>query len=383
MKTDIRDDNLLRTLDPRTLAGYLKNRGWTMAGKFKSDVPVFAKDALQVLVPMTKTYADYGLRVGELLAALSEDEKRSKVEVFEDLMFTSADKIRFRLKSPLARRGVLPINLGVTFVERARDVIQAAACSAVEKKPYYHGRRVQKVEDYMARVYLGQTERGSFVLNAGSPVSAPVDQLVDEEPFERMVTKTLLKSVSAAKEAAANATLGLSDSPFYDAHTVGVSANLCSALSEIFVGDEDSVLEIALHWSPLRPSPKTVESSIHLESNLSTIFYEASKALKKRAPRDDFELRGSVIKLHREEAKDDGQIVVYGLVDEEYRGVKVALSGSVYDEAARAHAEKLPVFVEGELCRVGRGYQLKHPRNFGVVEYIDEEILFDFDVDSE
>ena len=65
MKTDIRDDNLLRTLDPRTLAGYLKNRGWTMAGKFKSDVPVFAKDALQVLVPMTKTYADYGLRVGE------------------------------------------------------------------------------------------------------------------------------------------------------------------------------------------------------------------------------------------------------------------------------------------------------------------------------
>lgn len=350
-----------------------------MAGKLKSDVPVFAKDHLQVLVPMTKRYSDYGLRVGELLSALAEDEKRSRLEVFEDLMFTSADKIRFRLKSPLARRGVLPINLGVTFVERARDVILAAACSAVEKKPFYHGRRVQKVEDYMAKVYLGQTERGSFVLNAGSPISAPVDQLVDEEPFERLVTTTLLQSISAAKEAATAATLSLAGSPFYDAHTSGVSANLCGALSEIFLGDEDSVLEIALHWSPLRPQPRSIVSNIQLESNLAPIFREASKALKKRAPRDDFEFTGSVIKLHREEAQEDGRIVVYGLLDEEYRGVGLSLSGSTYDEAARAHAEKLPVVVEGELCRVGRGYQLKNPRNFRVVEYLDEEMLLNFE----
>lgn len=380
MNADIRDESLLKTLEPTSLVSYLRSRQWDLIGKIRPDVPVFSKGPHEVFLPLSKQYADYGLRMGDLLKALEADEERSQLEIFEELVFTAADRIQFRLKGAIAKRGSLPINLGVQFFERSRDVIYAAACASVECKPYFHGRRSQQVEDYMKRVYLGQTARGSFILNAGSPVSRSVDRLVEEEPYERTVTKMLLTSVASAKIAAQDLTLETSSDPFLEASKKGVSANLCAALADLFL-DEDTQLEIGLQWSPLRSMPQIGFSTVTLESDLAPIFAQAAHSLKSRAPREDFKITGSIVRLARPEGQDHGQVVIYGMVDETYRRVRVALEPEDYDLALHAHSNHLPVTLSGELIRRGKAFELKHPRNLQVLEFNDDSSEFQLELE--
>jgi hypothetical protein len=372
MNAEIRDEQVLRTLVPTNIVRYLKSRHWEMVGRVREDVPVFSKGDQEVYLPLSQDYADFALRMAELLRALALDEERSQLVIFEELVFSAADRIRFRLRSPLATRGSLPINLGVRFFERARDLIFAAACAAVEVKPFYQGRRYQRVEEYMAKVYLGQTERGSFVINAGSPITPPVEQLVDEEPFERTVTHRLLTSVMAAKVAAQEASMQTAEEPFYNAHTQGVSANLCGALSDLFLDEDSGRLEIGLQWSPLRPAPNVETSVVSLDASLAPIFAEASRSLRQRASREDFTAEGWITKLHREQDQEQGNAVIYAPVDGCLRQIKVQLEGEDYTRAIQAHADRLPVALDGELIRSGKSYILKHPRKLRITEAPDD-----------
>lgn len=373
MNAQIRDESVLKTLAPTSVVGYLKSRQWQLVGKLKADVPVYSKGDYQVFLPLNKGYADYGLRMGEVLAALSAEEGRSQLTIFEELVFSAADRVRFRLMAPLAKRGQLPINLGVRFFERARDVIYAAACSAVEPKAFYQGRRHQKAEEYMSKVYLGQTERGSFVVNVGSPIAPPVEALdPEEEPFERQVTHRLIRSVSAARDAAYDVAMSTNADPFLDAMATGVSANLCTALSELFLEQDQGKLEISLQWSPLRPRPSVADSVISLDAGLAPIFAEASRSLRTRAPREEFLAEGWITKLEREVEQNLGRAAVYAPVDGALRRINVVLDAEDYDLATEAHARRLPVALEGELVRQGRGYALKHPRNLRITDSPEE-----------
>ena len=53
-------------------------------------------------------------------------------------------------------------------MERARDLVLAAACAAITKRAYFATRKPTKATDYLSRVRMGQTERGSYVLTIRS-----------------------------------------------------------------------------------------------------------------------------------------------------------------------------------------------------------------------
>ena len=179
-----------------------------------------------------------------------------------------SDLIRIRAPAGNAADGTIPIKAAVAFVERARDLMLAAACAAINKRSYFATRKPAQATDYLDHVRMGQTERGSFVLTILSPVT-PLLRLADlfpmepPEPYERSVTRTLAVSLSAIRAAADTAAAQGDLKPFSDAVEQGVSANLCEALVGLAQVSPSDGLDIGISWSPNRAVAATTPQAHH------------------------------------------------------------------------------------------------------------------------
>ena len=186
-------------------------------------------------MPLQHETGDFALRVSEVLRTLEHVEQRSQLEILRDLRTSSSDLIRIRASASQTTTGSIPLDLGVRFVEEAREMMLAAACSAIDPRPYYATRKPVQANEYLSRVRMGQTERGSFVLTILSPVPPglrppePLDGVLPD-PFERKVSQTLASGLLAARLAAQRAAVSGDVQPFREAVPRGVSANLCDAL---------------------------------------------------------------------------------------------------------------------------------------------------------
>ena len=247
--------------------------------------------------------------MGDTLRTLEVVEDRSQLEILNDLLATSADIMRFRITYAEATDGTIPIEEGAQIVQRARDMVMAGACAAIEKRAVFQTRKPNQAVEYLKKVRMGQTERGSYVVTVISRV-APVLRLGEsdclfevEQPFERQVTATLARAVAAAKRAASSAAATGDFENFRTGVSVGISANLCDAIRGLASGGEaDRGVEVTFSWSRSRPiEPSTVEDRVAFSPDSMPVIEEAARLFRETTPREDFELRGPVVKLERAE----------------------------------------------------------------------------------
>jgi hypothetical protein len=82
-------------LDPKNVEDYLLARGWEADPRTSSaEVGIYHRpgDAdAEVLVPRDRSFADYALRLGEVLQGLAAEEHRKAADVLEDLLARAAD----------------------------------------------------------------------------------------------------------------------------------------------------------------------------------------------------------------------------------------------------------------------------------------------------
>jgi hypothetical protein len=189
----------------------------------------------EIVLPLREEVGDFALRVSEVLKVLESVEHRSQLEILRDLLTSSSDLIRVRASTGQTTNGSIPLDLAVLFVEEARDLMLAAACSTVGPRAYYARRKPAQANDYLRGVRMGQTERGSYVLTILSPVPPSLRAAEPEdappEPFERKVSRTLATALASVRTAAQRAAVTGDMQPFREAVEFGVSANFCDALS--------------------------------------------------------------------------------------------------------------------------------------------------------
>ncbi len=383
MKAAIRDAGLLANVNPIDVAAYLRASGWCIVETQPQRAAIWTKqvgnEAVELLLPLDRSFRDFSLRIGEVLATLEATEERSQLQIFGDLQTASADVIRLRVSDDDAADGTVPIEEGVTLVSKARDLMLASACAAVMPRARYHSRRFDRANQYVDGLRLGQTERGSYVITVISRVAPamtpPTDSTgkdaVIEEPFERQVVSTLTRAVSAVSIAASNAAITQNFSRFNDVVDQGVSANLCDALVGL-VGDpheRQRSLELSVAWSRSRPVTAThgnvPPARVRLSADIMPVLFEASRWFKEIAPLEDFELVGQVIGTHRHhEQTGQGRITVEAVVDERIRNVTIELSERDYALALEAHRDRLPISCTGELVKLQRSLRLNNPRGF-------------------
>jgi hypothetical protein len=379
MKATIRDPAILQALAPLEVAAYLRSNGWKQADRLgdKGFVWMLSRktgDEYEILLPLRKDLRDYVYRMADALRVLEVVEERSQLEIFQDLTTIGADVFRFRSLQPDAQDGTIPIDDGVELIRHARESMLAAACSAVDPRPYYPTRKPTQAVEYLQRVRLGQTERGSYVVTLVSPVppdlapdkngQAPLDI---EDPFERRANMVLARAFAAIRDAAPEALASGEFAAFERAVSQGVSANLCDAVAAMVGGGGDGRdLEVTITWSRLRPVEDEIPRRIQLSADAIPIIGEAGRIFRETSPRETFELVGVVVGLRRDEGASIGKVTVAGVIDGALRKIQLEMGEPDYSQAVEAHKQQSVVSCEGELVRDGRSFSLRNPRSFRV-----------------
>jgi hypothetical protein len=376
MNAEITDIETLRSLRPLDIVSYLHATGWRNVENRSEKASLWVSEAnpdTELVVPKRQAFADFGLRISDILQTLSKVEHRSQLHIFSDVASVWSDLVRLRAVDRDIEQGTLPLSAGVTFIEGARDVMLAAACSTVVRRGNFARRKPTQANEYMERVRLGQTERGSFILTLHCPVTPrlrPVEPegSLPEEPFERKVTRTLMSGLLAVRNAAQHAAFTADFAPFRNSIGSGVSANLCSAILRLGTVVPDTGIEISMSWSKSRGPVGVLPERIVIEPDSFPVIEEAARMFRETEPQDDFLLVGFVQQLRRPETEPVGRVTITSVIDEHARRVTVVLPEAQYALAVDAHSRRKTIACTGELVKEGRSYHLLNPRDLLVLE---------------
>jgi hypothetical protein len=388
MKAHILDAEALGAISPAALSAFARSESWSKVEGYGAHADVYAgADRPEIVVPRTDMVADYASVVSRLIEIFASSSGRDQLAVYRDLVGADRDVVRVRVLG--TNDGSVALDDGVRIVVQARDMLLAAACAARSPQPMYRPEACREAHDYLRRVKLGQTEQGSFVVTLLSPVPpllepaggpAPVPfagpvpaafsgsgravpappsasgwASLADEPLERQVTRRLMDALAAARTAAEQ-TLAGHGAAFDNAVAAGVSANLCEAVAGL-IGPSAGV-EISLTWARTRPTPEA-RRKVVFSANDAEILKEAARTFRRRQPRTDVTLFGTVHRMTLAgQTEVQGVIMLNALVDGQPQQVSAVLDQVNYGVAARAHAARAPLILTGDLERVGQHWQM-------------------------
>ena len=95
MKVTVRDNKILKTIEPQVLGEYLQTNGWHNEGLFYGRAWIWHKNSdkgelLEIQQPVSHDFDDYGVVMGDTIKKLEVLENRSQLEILSDLI-TSLD----------------------------------------------------------------------------------------------------------------------------------------------------------------------------------------------------------------------------------------------------------------------------------------------------
>jgi hypothetical protein len=384
MNAIVVDRDVLHSIGHLDVAAYLRNHGWRVSGLIGVRGAVFETDADRhrnipnIILPLDRNLGDYDTRMGEILAVLEAAESRSQLEILHDISDASADVIRIRLQNASLNDGSFSLDKASNVIASAREMMSYVACSVAQPRLVYRSRKPATVTNYLSKLRLGQTERGSYVLALRSIVpprfSSPQQPTLfpdmpspdEEEPFERRVTIRLAQALTATNNALVQSSATSDVKPFEDGYVNGVSANLCEALAGLTFDDAPLDIQISVNWASTRAISRNIPGEFSFSSESLLLLREVGRVLRANAPYGPFELRGPVVKLERDEGSLVGQITAMCVIDRRYRHVVVELNHDDYEIAIQAHRLEVPVICEGELVKEGNSFRLQNPNNLAL-----------------
>lgn len=383
MSVIVRDREAFSALSHVDMRAYLQSQGWREEGRVGDKAVALVREVgsrpWEILLPLREDLGDYVARLAEAVHIIAEVEERPEPSVLSDLLLAGRDVIRIRAADG-ADNGTLSIESGVSLHAQAREVLLAAACSAHQPRPLFGNRKPPRALDYLNRVRLGQSERGSYVVTLLSPVDPALGQRqmrlgpeYEEEPFERQVTSTLIRALRATKDAIVDATANDRFEAFEDRVRQGVSANLCEALAQLI--DVGGSVDLGVTWAkvrPPRPEDVQVPSRVDFGPSEGRILQEAARQFRGREPILDQDLAGWVVRLNRGPNDQVGSAVLSVIVDGRPCSMRVdGVPERDYAKLIRANNDRKPISLEGDVYRLARGHEVRNARNIEVLDTED------------
>lgn len=153
--------------------------------------------------------------------------------------------------------GSMPLDAGRRLVEQSRNMLLAAACSALRPQRAFRFRDCPEARRYIGEVRLEQTETGGFAVNLLSPV---IQKKNGSKPaidgFPRLTTTKLVSGLRALRESAdLSKEIGGAGDIFAERVNDGVSSNLCGAVGKMVGRRKPIELEISVSWALAAPMP--------------------------------------------------------------------------------------------------------------------------------
>ena len=376
MKVDIRDSDTFSQITPNNISSYLSSNGWesidTIPGKANIWKKEEDKETYEVLCPLKTEFGDYAFRIHDLVSVLEKQEKRSQLEIISALKKSEVDVVRLRIIENNATEGI-PAIYGVDAIKSIFELTNAAACSVLDPRSAYLGKKPDQVTNYASKLRLGHTEKGSFIFTLLSPVSpslsknSSLESLPEDEPFERNVTLKLCEALEATHKALTICETSQDFEAFSSGVANGINANICQALSNLTKMSEK--IELSVTWANSRPINKPIYRQ-HFYSRWSGILEEAAKRFSIQEPRPDEKIFGLIVKLHREPNQTEGKVTVKTQIDGKLSSLIIRAENDDYSKFVAAHDKKAPIVCQGTLIKKAKQWELLLPIN--IQEVTDE-----------
>lgn len=378
MRVDILDPLTLISVSPAALRAFAVAEGWQPLERYGSTSEVYLRQsnerATEIILPIIQEIGDYATVVARLLTIFARELKTDELAIFRDLTHADRDVVRVRA-TDASEDGSISIDSGVDLIANAREMLASAACAATEARKTYHVGKMQQASNYMDRVKLGQTEIGSFVITLLAPVPPALGDEdlykqpmllpeLEEEPYERRVTRVFANALDATKAALAEANRGQGRSGFDLAVSLGVSANLCEAIAAIC--DRGAGAEISLSWAKTRPTP-TPSKRAWFSRDDGEVLREVARMFRLKEPRPDTVLLGYIPNLQRAENQTSGTVKLLSMIDGHPHSVTVDLLKEDYERAVDAHGRQVGISITGDLVREGHRWKLVQPRDVKII----------------
>lgn len=359
MSASIQDVDALNEVSPSALSAYARAAGWAKEEPYGDHSDVYVSgEAPEIVIPRTQRLGDYADVVSRLIEIFAEAAETDALSLYRDLVTADRDVVRVKA-APEGTNGAVTLDDGVSLITGARDMVLAAACSLREPRPFYRARANREAVDYMRRVHLGHTERGSYVVTLLTPVvplpmrqASSLDAETDDPLVDRRVTRRLIEAVTAAQKATER-TSGGDPHAFSEAMEHGASANLCDAVATLikpFGG-----IDVSLTWALTYPMPVPRET-IRFGASDAPILREAARSLRElkptrlqEQPKADMRLTGRIQRLTRDNLETDGTITLRTHFEGSAVSIEAALSRPDYDWAIQAHKSNAVVVIRGNL----------------------------------
>lgn len=364
MDVRIQDNAAFAAVSPTALAAYALAAGWVRTESYGAHADVYqAEGQPEIILPRTQRVGDYALVVSRLVHVFAAAAETDELALYRDLM--TADRDVVRIGAATGEESV-PVDDGVALMAGVRNLLLAAASSLRNPRPVYRLRADRDAAEQLRQMRFGLPERGSFVVMVQTPpIPQPMRTLADgdDDVAERRTTRRLAEALHATKRAAEGMVSG-DDSQFSTAVASGSSANLCEALAATIA--PFPTLDVSFAWAKTREPPRCPRA-IHFANNDVPILRQAARSFRRHEPRLDVRLFGVVGRLKRD-GGTEGEVTISASIDDRKASVATVLAQQDYERAAKAHLNKAPVVLEGDLERVGQRWRLLNPR---IVEIID------------
>ena len=373
MIVQIRDRDALSSISIVCLRAYLNSRGWTDAGIWgERPITVFAKEhegrPWEILVPHRDTIGGYAENMAESVAVLAAVEERSELDVFYDLAATGADVIQVRSANGKARES-LSLRQSASMLNDAYRMLEAGARAVEKPRAIYRGKLSADVAQYLDSVHPLPGYAQGYALTLHSPVPVGFERQEDlgddfRAPFSRLVTIKLAQGLRQSSEAIERVVSSNTLEPFREAVDSGVSANLCDSVAEL--AKQGDGIAIDLTWAGVRPS-NVADSSFLFSPASADILMEAAKSLRSKEPSYDEQIIGLVVRLEKEPPEFEGKATIASVWEGRLTRMNVEFEEGVYDLVISAFRDQTEVSLDGDVHPLGRGYELRNPRNLSVV----------------
>lgn len=372
-----------RRVTPQALTGYAQGLGWqALPNGKRSEIQVFHRPESrldQIIIPVDISLADYGEAVAEAVHKLARHEQRPAQAILEQLLFSSADILSFREISIDADSGHLALEHASRLVHGVRRLLLSVAHSVLIPQVCHPRLSRSEAEEFLNRCRLGQTDRGSFVLNVACPLEARVafpDAPNPIIPFARRSTTLLMESLVALANASQT---GKTNDLLDLTRTPGMSANLCESLLLMRPGEDRACLSVSMAWSRAFPPPHGQQFNQKVELHQAAFDLAEALGFRLRMTPEPHRSRflGFVNVLGGQPSHLDSRPcgeVDFSLFDEEQGLISARglLNPTDYAIAAAAHLESGAVSFKATLRRFPRLSRLDDLTDF-------QRILFDND----
>ena len=377
------DDARIGAIDPSRFAEYLIRNGWRLVGRMTGAYERFSppgEDGARrgnVVVPLDRENPEFVPMMRAAVTVVTSSSRREG-DFLSVVLTERADQFQFQ-KETGTPSGFIQWSRGEQMFAHARSMLLVGAKSFIDKAPYFANRLGKFARRYLDSALMGQTESGSYIINAYVPPDAEIAlqgqrrEIPDLYGTTSVQSGAISRSIAASFEATAEALehyhLRRSYEGFERHVTDGISFELLHALAGL-VEDSEGV-RIAVDIAD--GTERRLHRAYEYRAFDSPILRDAGNRLLEDSPAQAVTVIGRVHFLKKERFWSTGVLGIEWASPAGKRRMRVKLArNSDYAVAVQSHLEGRPVQFSGALKRQGRQYILDDALLDEVFEPTDE-----------